>query len=93
MAEEVATKSLSTRNVTLVSYQLDEVQSSEDKQAQILTDIITRLGVRTKPFFFSSYAQINEALDENAITEGQFVLFRQDLTLLSVVVAKYRALN
>ena len=58
MAEEAATKILTIRNVSSVSYQLDEVQSSEDKQAEVLTEIITRLGERTKPFFFRSNAEI-----------------------------------
>jgi len=71
MAAEAATKLLSTRNVTLVSYQLDETQSSEDKQAQILTDILTRLTAAPP---FRSYEQINEAVETGKITEGTFVL-------------------
>jgi hypothetical protein len=106
MAEEVATKILSTRNVTLVSYQLDETQSSDDKQAQVLTDIVTRLTAAPP---FSSYEQINEAIETGKITEGTFVLL--DSRFLNgnaeagvprdggkargytVVVAKYRALK
>jgi len=71
MAAEAATKILSTRNVTLVSYQLDETQSSEDKQAQILTDILQRL-TATPPF--KSYKDINIAIERGEITEGTFVL-------------------
>jgi hypothetical protein len=71
MAAEAATKTLTTRNVTLVSYQLDEVQSSDDKQAEILTDILTRLTAAPP---FSSYEQINEAIQTGEITEGTFVL-------------------
>lgn len=91
MAEEVGVKStLSTRNVTLVTYQLDEVQSSDERQAEVLTAIIQRLGVSPKPKYFSNYNQINSALNDGVITEGQFVLFRVNPETLSVVVAKYR---
>jgi hypothetical protein len=71
MAEEIATKILTTRNVALVSYQLDETQSSEDKQAQILTDILTRLTAAPP---FKSYEDINVAIKRGEITEGTFVL-------------------
>jgi hypothetical protein len=96
MAEEVATKILSTRNVTLVSYQLDETQSSDDKQAQILTDILQRL-TATPPF--KSYKDINIAIERGKITEGTFVVLLDEAPQPipgnrpqgKVVVAKYRA--
>lgn len=72
MAAEAATNLLTTRNITLVSYQLDEVQSSDDKQAQVLTSILE--GLNSAPLF-SSYEEINIAIERGEVTEGTFVLF------------------
>jgi hypothetical protein len=87
---EVNTKPiLTTRNVTLVSYRLDETTSSEDTQAAILTDLYTRF-MNTPGF--ESYKGINEALDKGRITAGTFVILKDKQTESNViVVAKYRA--
>ena len=96
MAAEAPVKAskpmLTTRNVTLVSYQLDETQSSEDQQAEVLSAILMRLGVNTSPKYFESYLDINKAIQVGDIAEGQFVLYynKEASETLSVVVAKYR---
>jgi hypothetical protein len=63
---------LTTRNVTLVSYKLDETTSSEDTQAAILTDLFTRF--RNTPRF-KSYDEINKAISIGEVAVGTFVLF------------------
>ena len=78
---------LTTRNVTLVSYKLDETTSSEDTQAAILTDLYTRF--RNTPGF-KSYDEINKAIIEGEVAVGTFVLLYSDPGE-SVVVAKIRA--
>jgi|688.fasta_scaffold1761456_2 hypothetical protein len=86
MAEQKAL--LTTRNLTLVSYRLDETTSSEDTQAAILTDLYTRFR-NTRSF--ENYAQINEALKKD-LAEGTFVLLsNKEAGITSIVVAKYRA--
>lgn len=62
---------LTTRNVTLVSYRLDETTSSEDTQAAILTDLYTRF--RNTPMY-KSYTDINKAIILGEITAGTFVI-------------------
>lgn len=79
---------LTTRNITLVSYKLDETTSSEDTQAAILTDLYNRF--RNTPGF-KSYDEINKAILEGEITAGTFVLFYDEIEKDKVVVAKIRA--
>ena len=79
---------LTTRNVTLVSYKLDETTSSEDTQAAILTDLYTRF--RNTPGF-KSYDEINKAIMEGEVAVGTFVLFFKEFEQDKVVVAKIRA--
>lgn len=79
---------LTTRNVTLVSYRLDETTSSEDTQAAILTDLYTRF--RNTPMY-KSYTDINKAIIEGKITVGTFVLIdSKEAGGTAVVVAKIR---
>lgn len=79
---------LTTRNVTLVSYRLDETTSSEDTQAAILTDLYTRF--RNTPAY-KSYTDINKAIIDNKITAGTFVFIEnEELGGTFVVVAKIR---
>jgi predicted solute-binding protein len=79
---------LTTRNVTLVSYKLDETTSSEDTQAAILTDLYTRF--RNTPRF-QSYDEINKAISVGEVAVGTFVLFSDGPEEVKVVVAKIRA--
>ena len=79
---------LTTRNVTLVSYKLDETTSSEDTQAAILTDLFTRF--RNTPMF-KSYDDLNKAIIEGEVAVGTFVLFSDRPEEVKVVVAKIRA--
>jgi predicted solute-binding protein len=79
---------LTTRNVTLVSYKLDETTSSEDTQAAILTDLYTRF--RNTPGF-KSYDEINKAIIEGEVAVGTFVLFSDESEEVKIVVAKIRA--
>lgn len=78
---------LTTRNVTLVSYRLDEITSTEDTQAQILTDLLQRFYITPS---YESYSEINKALEVGEVTEGTFVLLGKAPEAI-VVVAKYRA--
>lgn len=79
---------LTTRNVTLVSYRLDETTSSEDTQAAILTDLYTRF--RNTPMY-KSYTDINKAIIQGEITVGTFVLIdSKEVGGTAVVVAKIR---
>lgn len=81
---------LTTRNVTLVSYKLDETTSSEDTQAAILTDLFTRF--RNTPMF-KSYDELNKAIIEGKVAVGTFVLFSgENREEAKVVVAKIRAI-
>lgn len=81
---------LTTRNVTLVSYKLDETTSSEDTQAAILTDLFTRF--RNTPMF-KSYDELNKAIIEGEVAVGTFVLFSgENREEAKVVVAKIRAI-
>jgi len=77
---------LTTRNVTLVSYRLDETTSSEDTQAAILTDLYTRFSNTPS---FGNYTDINKAIIQGRVAAGTFVLLetKEDMT---VVVAKLR---
>jgi predicted solute-binding protein len=79
---------LTTRNVTLVSYKLDETTSSEDTQAAILTDLFTRF--RNTPMF-KSYDDLNKAIMEGEVAVGTFVLFSDESEEVKIVVAKIRA--
>lgn len=79
---------LTTRNVTLVSYKLDETTSSEDTQAAILTDLYTRF--RNTPMY-KSYDELNKAIIEGEVAVGTFVLFSDFNEEVKVVVAKIRA--
>jgi predicted solute-binding protein len=80
---------LTTRNVTLVSYKLDETTSSEDTQAAILTDLYNRF--QNTPVF-SSYDQLNKAISIGEVAVGTFVLIEnKDLGGIFIVVAKIRA--
>lgn len=79
---------LTTRNVTLVSYKLDETTSSEDTQAAILTDLYTRF--RNTPMF-KSYDDLNKAIIEGEVAVGTFVLFSDESEEVKIVVAKIRA--
>jgi hypothetical protein len=79
---------LTTRNVTLVSYKLDETTSSEDTQAAILTDLFTRF--RNTPRF-KSYDEINKAIIQGEVAVGTFVLFSDKAEEVKIVVAKIRA--
>lgn len=79
---------LTTRNVTLVSYKLDETTSSEDTQAAILTDLFTRF--RNTPMF-KSYDDLNKAIIEGKVAVGTFVLFSDESEEVKIVVAKIRA--
>lgn len=80
---------LTTRNVTLVSYKLDETTSSEDTQAAILTDLYTRF--RNTPMF-KSYDELNKAIIEGEVAVGTFVLIAEKNDKeVKVVVAKIRA--
>jgi predicted solute-binding protein len=79
---------LTTRNVTLVSYKLDETTSSEDTQAAILTDLYTRF--RNTPMY-KSYDDLNKAIIEGEVAVGTFVLFSDRPEEVKVVVAKIRA--
>jgi len=84
----MAHKILTTRNVTGVTYRIDEILTA-DQQAEVLSDIIHRLflnGIGA----FKSYEAINFALTQGTIVEGQFVLYSTDGLEFSVVVAKYR---
>ena len=79
---------LTTRNITLVSYRLDETTSSEDTQAAILTDLYTRF--RSTPVY-ESYSDINKALSTGELIEGTFVILEsKEIGGIGVVVAKYR---
>lgn len=79
---------LTTRNVVGVAYKLDEILTP-DQQAEVLTDIIQRLAV--KQFTFFSYSEINTALNNGQVVEGQFVqLIDNPLGIPAIVVAKYR---
>lgn len=62
---------LTTRNVTLVSYKLDETTSSEDTQAAILTDLYNRF---TNTPMYKSYTDINKAIIDGKIAAGTFVI-------------------
>lgn len=79
---------LTTRNVTLVSYKLDETTSSEDTQAAILTDLYNRF--RNTPMF-KSYDELNRAISIGEVATGTFVLFSDFNEEAKVVVAKIRA--
>jgi hypothetical protein len=79
---------LTTRNVTLVSYKLDETTSSEDTQAAILTDLYSRF--RNTPGF-KSYDEINKAIIQGEVAVGTFVLFSDFNEEVKIVVAKIRA--
>ena len=79
---------LTTRNLTLVSYRLDETTSSEDTQAAILTDLVTRF--QNTPSF-KNYDEINKAISIGEVAVGTFVLLRSEQEGVSVVVAKIRA--
>ena len=79
---------LTTRNVTLVSYRLDETTSSEDTQAAILTDLYTRF--RNTPMF-KSYDELNKAIIMGEVAVGTFVLFSDFNEEVKIVVAKIRA--
>ena len=79
---------LTTRNVTLVSYKLDETTSSEDTQAAILTDLYTRF--RNTPRF-KSYDEINKAIIQGEVAVGTFVLIADKSEEAKIVVAKIRA--
>jgi predicted solute-binding protein len=80
---------LTTRNVTLVSYKLDETTSSEDTQAAILTDLYNRF--RNTPMF-NSYDELNKAISIGEVAAGTFVLIEnKDLGGTFIVVAKIRA--
>jgi hypothetical protein len=86
----MAQKILTTRNVTGVTYKIDEILTAY-QQAEVLTDILQRLAV--EEFTFGSYAEINSALQDGTIVEGQFVIYINKLQLDPipvVVVAKYR---
>ena len=79
---------LTTRNVTLVSYKLDETTSSEDTQAAILTDLYTRF--RNTPIF-QSYDDLNKAIIEGTVAVGTFVLIEnKELGGTFIAVAKIR---
>ena len=78
---------LTTRNITLVSYKLDETTSSEDTQAAILTDLYTRF--RNTPSF-KSYDEINKNVEGGKLAAGTFVILA-DGKSTKIVVAKYRA--
>ena len=80
---------LTTRNVTLVSYKLDETTSSEDTQAAILTDLYTRFQNTPR---FKSYDELNKAIIEGKVAVGTFVLIAEKNSKeAKVVVAKIRA--
>lgn len=79
---------LTTRNVTLVSYKLDETTSSEDTQAAILTDLYNRF--RNTPGF-KSYDDLNKAIIVGDVAVGTFVLIENEKLGTFVVVAKIRA--
>jgi len=79
---------LTTRNVTLVSYKLDETTSSEDTQAAILTDLYNRF--RNTPMF-KSYDELNKAISIGEVAAGTFVLFSDFNEEAKIVVAKIRA--
>lgn len=79
---------LTTRNVTLVSYKLDETTSSEDTQAAILTDLYTRFRNTPK---YNSYDDLSKAIIEGEVAVGTFVLFSDFNEEVKVVVAKIRA--
>ena len=79
---------LTTRNVTLVSYKLDETTSSEDTQAAILTDLYNRF--RNTPMF-KSYDDLNKAISIGEVAAGTFVLFSDFNEEVKIVVAKIRA--
>lgn len=78
---------LTTRNVTLISYKLDETTSSEDTQAAILTDLFTRF--RNTPSF-KSYEEINKNVEGGKLAAGTFVILADGMST-KIVVAKYRA--
>lgn len=79
---------LTTRNVTLVSYKLDETTSSEDTQAAILTDLYNRF--RNTPMF-KSHDELNKAISIGEVAAGTFVLFSDFNEEVKIVVAKIRA--
>jgi hypothetical protein len=79
---------LTTRNVTLVSYKLDETTSSEDTQAAILTDLYTRF--RNTPGF-KSYDEINKNVEGGKLAAGTFVILEDGIST-KIVVAKIRAI-
>lgn len=80
---------LTTRNVTLVSYKLDETTSSEDTQAAILTDLYNRF--RNTPMF-QSYDELNKAIIVGDVAAGTFVLIEnKELGGTFIAVAKIRA--
>lgn len=80
---------LTTRNVTLVSYKLDETTSSEDTQAAILTDLYTRF--RNTPMY-KSYDELNKAIIEGDVAAGTFVILEDEIST-KIVVAKIRAIR
>jgi hypothetical protein len=80
---------LTTRNVTLVSYKLDETTSSEDTQAAILTDLYTRF--QNTPIV-KSYDQLNKAISVGEVAVGTFVILDEGFDIgIKIVVAKIRA--
>lgn len=79
---------LTTRNVTLVSYRLDETTSSEDTQAAILTDLYTRF---QNTSHYTNYNDLTRSVEDGKIAEGTFVILDDKETKTTkVVVAKIR---
>jgi len=80
---------LTTRNVVGVAYKIDEILTP-DQQAEVLTDIYSRLAVRE--FTFDSQEAIDDAILNGVIVKGQFVILLDKFSIdtpYKVVVAKF----
>jgi hypothetical protein len=80
---------LTTRNVVGVTYKIDEILTP-DQQAEVLTDIYSRLAVRE--FTFDSQEAIDDAILNGVIVKGQFVILLDKFSIdtpYKVVVAKF----